>query len=619
MSTKFRYRSLSSPFSIRLLNILPCPNELKCSLIEARLSDSLEYTALSYCWGARHGTIPLVVTCDDEETTLLITPNLQSFLAQYKTECDDTGVYAHLWIDAVCINQADNEEKNVQIAMMKEIYQKASCTIVWLGEATSQSNAGFDMVPRLLAAENILGSQEKEQKNITTRLEDRQFTKLGLPKLGDSSWAAYSSIFERAWFSRVWVIQEVVMSSQIRIQCGTRSLSWDDFSKAFKFMNKRLVIVVHNNLNTYMAWLARAFGIIDARDRRLEGSKRDLLGILLGFRHYQATDPRDKVFALCGLATDTELNALVFQPDYRLDMSQAYTNLALFVINSERNLDILSVPPKFAKQRNTALPSWVPDWSICDTTPAMLLDRSSLRSEERVLQKASGDSETSAEFDEKGISLGLRGILIDQVKETAPVQMGWHGYEGSLSVNIAHRETQTFLQWEYFAKARSKQTYSYTNEDMLDVYWQTITGGWKHSDDDAARSHYLKWDAYFRPGNSLRKLLGPRIVKSSSYAWVTLAMNAVNQTFRPLVDLGFSDAINVTDYRRLIRSRNGFLGLAPTECRVGDSIVVFEGGRVPLIIRPHGENWELVGESYVHGMMAGEHFDSRKCETIRLV
>ena len=69
----------------------------------------------------------------------------------------------------------------------------------------------------------------------------------------------------------------------------------------------------------------------------------------------------------------------------------------------------------------------------------------------------------------------------------------------------------------------------------------------------------------------------------------------------------------------MVRKKAGYIGLAPGRTEVGDVIGVFEGGKAPLVMRPHGQQWELIGDSYIHGVMHGEAFKPSKCQAMSFI
>lgn len=150
----FRHQRLSSRRCIRLLNLLPetefCA-DLETTLYEVNLdtiSDTREdthYEALSYVWGSTVGTLP--ITCDS--MTLLITPNCESALRHLRLKNRPRA----LWVDAICIDQERGEasvlERNAQVAMMGEIYSKATHTLCWLGPGNAFTDALMSRLERI--------------------------------------------------------------------------------------------------------------------------------------------------------------------------------------------------------------------------------------------------------------------------------------------------------------------------------------------------------------------------------------------------------------------------------------------------------------------------------------
>ncbi|KAF1847250.1 uncharacterized protein K460DRAFT_55871 [Cucurbitaria berberidis CBS 394.84] len=619
----YRYEPLTPKTpAIRLLDVLPSkPGELCCQLNEVFLDQNPKFTTVSYCWGATKRTIPTTFLCENgKHAQLNITPNLQSFLLQFIINHPDHGTRPMLWVDAASINQDDNEERSAQVAMMQDIYHKAERVIAWLGEGTLQSDAGMAFIPQLVAAEQRAKMLDGTLSSISTW---RRLRMLGLPKEGnDDKYEAFVSLFKREWFSRVWIIQEVAMAKEVQLTCGSQSASWDDFVKAYFFMNTLNLIMPDPAGSTPS--LIRVHGVILSRESRVLHHTRDLLGILLRSRSSLATDPRDKIFALLGLATNTGPDAMNFRADYTLDVQQVYTDLVLAIIGFEQNLDILGVPRKANTSPPETWPSWVPDWSTWDTT-SMLNCRerhaSYAANDEILVRNAAGDTRAAPQVSSDKRLLGLEGNVFDEVTNVGAI---YESDDKLLDFNvwlIAFFKfwkdcTKALLHWESISEARSGKLYPPTGETMLDAYWQTITGGWQVGGHELSSSTYVKWDSYHRPAASLRRLVGRSIATTSAYGWLTVGLCVCKQMYRPIPELGFD--FTLATNRRFIRSKKGFMGLVPAETRSGDKIALFKGGGSPLIIRAHGENWELVGDSYVHGMMNAECFREDECHTMWL-
>ncbi|KAH9215457.1 heterokaryon incompatibility, partial [Leptodontidium sp. 2 PMI_412] len=169
---------------IRLLDIQPGQGEdiIHIGLCTYPLDCAPSYVALSYTWGDANHTSAIL--CQGQ--TLFVTRNLKEALWQLRESHDifagracarsDRNKSPYFWIDAVCINQNDDEEKNQQVKLMWEIYSRAAFVIVWLGK------------------------QDEFTKSET----------LGLPGFISQGWDHLFSVLSRPWFSRVWVIQELV-------------------------------------------------------------------------------------------------------------------------------------------------------------------------------------------------------------------------------------------------------------------------------------------------------------------------------------------------------------------------------------------------------------------------
>ncbi|KAK4215145.1 heterokaryon incompatibility protein-domain-containing protein [Rhypophila decipiens] len=146
---------------IRLATLYPCnrpssvpsasgpPNSprIQLSLRNVSLNDSPppQYTALSYVWGNAAETVPILV----DGVKFLATKNLVAALAELQPEDGDPMT---LWIDALCINQSDNDEKSGQIQLMKQIYEASISTIVWLGDDADGSETVMKMLGEFCCA-----------------------------------------------------------------------------------------------------------------------------------------------------------------------------------------------------------------------------------------------------------------------------------------------------------------------------------------------------------------------------------------------------------------------------------------------------------------------------------
>jgi hypothetical protein len=176
---RYCYSPLSSHATIRVFQLLPSESDvenLQGELSEYRLRSSerssLPYEALSYCWGSDEKPQSISIG----NLNLCITQNLYTALRHLR----DQDYPRILWVDALCINQDDEEEKENQIPLMAEIYARARRVVVWLGPAEDGSD---------LALEEIRLAAEKSE-----RLSS-----------GESVQESIRQLFKRPWFRRIWV------------------------------------------------------------------------------------------------------------------------------------------------------------------------------------------------------------------------------------------------------------------------------------------------------------------------------------------------------------------------------------------------------------------------------
>ena len=118
-----------------------------CELVYAQLADAVPYEALSYCWGdpRKRGVLNVRVSGDTWE--LSATTALLAALRRLRHGCK--GTRRTLWVDAVCINQDNLEERASQVRLMREIYTRASSVVVWVGdgdEKTSRAIATIEAI-----------------------------------------------------------------------------------------------------------------------------------------------------------------------------------------------------------------------------------------------------------------------------------------------------------------------------------------------------------------------------------------------------------------------------------------------------------------------------------------
>ena len=132
-----------------------------------------------------------------------------------------------MWIDAICINQQDLLEKSRQVAMMGEIYANADTMFAWLGPGDATNDAAVNSL-EVLTAECHHWTCEGRTLDELEIVDDKMslpFYRSPWPEAFDSD--AFSALLEIKWFSRLWVLQEVVMSRSVILGMGHHTITWE--------------------------------------------------------------------------------------------------------------------------------------------------------------------------------------------------------------------------------------------------------------------------------------------------------------------------------------------------------------------------------------------------------
>jgi hypothetical protein len=375
---QYRYTKLASDHSIRLLKLHPAgtgsPNSttddfISCELEEVALADNPKYEALSYAWGIFPRDFPVVIVMPAmvrtrKITTLFTNPSLYTALKRLR---HPTQKHA-LWIDQLCINQEDDDEKNKQVVLMAKIYKSAQQTVVWLGEEDGDKKVLSEMVE--LFASRPLNTEEHDANLVKTML-DLGYTENTPNDITHRQWRhqALVRLLNRSWFSRAWVFQEVVMSTQVLLMCGALEMSLENLmhlSNAVFLVEEEEQGYAHSLTTSttgfdtlYLIKHSKPEGCGDPQCER-QNFKSGFLGLLMqALQQLEATIAQDLIYAFMAFRED-----IIIIPDYKAPVSLSWTEAAKNIIITTKSLDIFSAV-RGDEPCSVSLPSWVPDWSKC--------------------------------------------------------------------------------------------------------------------------------------------------------------------------------------------------------------------------------------------------------------
>ena len=588
---------------IRLLTVSSLrdiPSCVQCTLRVVSINACEDFMALSYAWGDPTDTISLEVNGQ----ILQVTQNLYSAL-QHLSQMVNNLV---IWVDAICINQLDFSERANQVKMMGDIYGSARHVLVWLGNAFEDSHLGLDMIEKLGNAYHDLRDRELAIAHVSGFQHDEP-------------WIAISRLLKHPWWARVWTLQEVILAKEASVVCGTKCISWNAIYHALSVLKDIEAVVRSNSRFNPVVESQIQDSIYDSRvNTKLHfwASKQtnihdpDVLGFLSSCRAFEATDPRDKIYACIALAKPIE----GFDIEYNTPFHQVYTSFVVKYVKQHESLSILREAGLCSSEgiREHRLPSWVPDWRYDQSQSLMRAD----------LYRASLDKKPTLSISTEKIT--AKGLLCDEITAIQPNEGGIIASWLKLAVNSQPKiyepsgipQIQAFFRtlfydWNPRTHARLDPMEKSFFSPALDFCCIVAT------DEEASRAlpDYITSFAA-ESGRTLAQAINICMlqqddarVKQAYWAWEADAEEANFRPERHIEPFSFSLILgSAARGRCFFMTSSGYMGLAPAGTEEGDLVCVLLGCCVPLVLRYTDGNYVLIGECFVMGLMDGEIFES---------
>ncbi|KFA71306.1 hypothetical protein S40288_06701 [Stachybotrys chartarum IBT 40288] len=598
------YHPLQTSRSIRLLQLHPgsTADPISTSLREWPLDDAPPYEALSYAWGDLYDTRS--ITC--QEVSVQITASLYDALLNLRFLDEPR----FLWIDALCINQSDLEERGQQVRIMHLIYRFCKICLVWLGPGDEHSAAAFKIIgdlatliaKRHLIDVNELDSHLENNGRDLTLTQNIGFS--GLPSPDSRDWGSLHHFFSRSWFSRAWVLQEVYSSPRALFICGAQNATFSSVYHAADWalsnsarINWRLNwdLVQHYTTSNCANVLRMSSDKTSAQNLTLES----LLGACKDFK---TSEPRDKVFALMNLpAFQKEYPDLT--PDYRMPVVDLYMDVTLHVIRRNAGLSILTYVDRDLENSDEDFPSWVPRWHRANYS----LNNSSMW----YWYYSTGLSELAPPMSAEllpGKILRLSGFQFDVVEDFSIIDRSNY-----LDTQPAKPTFDNKTDWKPYETPNSGPYQS--KPEVVKAYAMTLTAMCRESNGVFALhcapenephhvSDFVGWLQWLRGDDGNKSNHYPPGLYSQDKPFLTDTNDEEALKYAYHYNIMFGSYVLK---RRLIRTKKGYLGIGSYSPQTGDVVCVMYGGRVPLILRPRpDEGFDLVGDAYIHGIMHGE-------------
>ncbi|PVH86383.1 HET-domain-containing protein [Cadophora sp. DSE1049] len=593
---KFTYTPLdSTKDSIRLLKLHASPSPestwpIRCSLFHTTFADAPPYIALSYVWGERTGS--QLISVDQEHVS--ITPNLRHALQRLRPKPGEHDLV--MWVDAICINQEDIPERNLQTANMRAIYQHAASVAVFLGMENNRSKAAMHFARDLNACASVD--------------EVRHF--VGNPERKESI-ESLVRLFRRQYWWRIWVIQEVSSARNATVYCGDDEISWMELDRVcdlLKEASEELQSLFYKHPSFIRTLTHGGPRGLQLSRFSPNVSAPPLLELLLSHKSKKSTDPKDKVYALIGVSESIDTFGII---DYSHSMREVYTHTAHHIITTSNRLDVICVKQHDIDQYS--LPSWAPDWTRPPSNSGATVV--GLHHHQPPFT-ASGTTLANAQFLSHGYVLKASGFILDTIES---VGMAHKQNPRRPPSDVAPALNVFHDWWNIFVASHSNSVAAQA------VFGRTIScGNWEHDDENV---YARKLDAIFAlsddvlEGSDMLRLDPPsRSSTGSGFSMLQLSGStpslATSEEEDPLIDNGDQEekvqlsailsAGLTMNRRRLFISQGNLVGLAPAGAEIDDVVCILLGCRYPVILRRRsdGDGYVCVGEAYVDGFMYGE-------------
>ena len=595
LSKAYQYSQLTSVTSMRLLRLMGgAPNDfLQCEIDVVDTEDDLDYEAVSYVWGTSEHRPLIQISCVHGESELEIPANLRDALRRFRHPSSTRT----LWVDSICINQKDDDERSQQVRLMGRIYRKASAVLIWLGEdvdegKTEQACHCMNLLEQALpkmeeAHNNDFNGLPKRLNHYFVEIKapspDIVHRDLGIPFLGSPEFDALIDLLKNPWFFRAWTWQENFLAKESIFFRG--SWSWSG-----QFM--RTVCLILCNLNSAYGnndeflsgycnalsmtasldfWESRAnldFQTISAEDPK---TFFKLLGLLTLRRGSDCTHPSDLVYSLLGAALETS----DIEIDYKQPWEMVFAKSAWKIMIQRGNLSIL---PNVEKHRqSSALPTWVPDWRVKGS-----------------LKGISNDSMKNMRYAATGSSRPF-GSLSDDAKVLTVYGLNWdrvYGAKNALSANI-----DEWVNGMFATVVDDNRYYAPTNESLVQALRRVC---FTDQTQYTTAHNFTRW----RPNSH------------EEFEEIMQGAFSNGPDGRLKYEVLVKSFIELVEFQSIVVSESGRLGIACDDVLPGDVIAMLLGGEVPVALRPlenQPGHYTFVSECYIHGFMDGESLvDARR-------
>lgn len=567
---------------------------------------SNKYLAISYAWGGQ--SLTETITCNGY--TVLITKNLHSALWRLRQPAQPLNI----WCDALCIKQgtdyASLSERSQQIPLMGRIFGSAIRVIIDLGDDDGTLSRAVQGINAILRTPQDLRSRCHFEANPEEYLK--------LPPFTDPMWSVLETFLSRPWFQRIWCVQETVLARDVRVLFGPHAMTIEQLVVVASIY--LIVCSTAARIHQTRTWdISKYSAPIFATECLLATWQRRKARLALAANHavslcqlmistmsQHTTDRRDRIYALYGMLGQQFAEDLPVS--YTESTAELGCRLSEYFLRSRNGVWMLV----HCCGINLNQPSWTIDLKSLGarhkTDPLWFYTQPDGTN---ALYTAGGQSPRAADIrlHSSPGCLTVLGVIADVV-EHMPASVALP-FRSLFDLGGHQRMTPTliskYIKW-FTATVQWAQQFA-DADAQSGAFWRTLILNFNPHSDDPEREH----SGHPRPG--FRAYFDSLVAYARN-------INDADLDFDNMTDVDFENrypvpagaikywiaAIAPLSTRRIVRTRSGRFGLVPVACEANDVIVVFPGVPVPFVLRPDedAEGHQVVGISYIHGLMNGE-------------
>jgi Heterokaryon incompatibility protein (HET) len=613
--------------------------QISCRLTAVDLDKAPDFFALSYVWGEPR--MEYFIMLNGQKFG--VTENL--FVALYHIRKVFRKI--PIWIDAVCIDQRNPSEKMHQVGLMGEVYKQATRVIAWLGPKTEDSSLAIKMFQKCYSAARGL---DPGDFSWVDRVPHLRYELNSVPTL-TAVWR-FGNL--RPFWKRVWILQEFVLARDLLLMCGNSffkpecllpllrlydgpTATWCSESNHTVF---RKLSDLHRTDWTTILWMFN----LRYSSRFLNHNITSLVQFAIEF---EASDPRDKIYALQGLATDG------LPADYEMDVDQLYLNFAKKWLTERNDLSILISAALTSNwwDEKRHIATWIPRWGN-NIAPPHFGQRTVAIDKFVKHYRAHGSTMPRFRMSEDNRVLWVTGVRLTSVPQDGGFLVGdWGMGMGFLSdfglgdyleaqstkglypsgISRAH----AFFQSLYIGVDPTTETAldpkSQSYAELASHFWGLAYHfhrpaswglGYRYQELASRRDqHFAVLDELIEPYLSDLARRRPTGTMNTGAGVERENLTRIFMQYRSLKEESerpFRYAMSRIGLRHICLTADGYLATACSDVKAGDLICILSGLSMPVILRPvwlSGHNrFRFIGFCFVAGVMNGEFIEKVRDE-----